>query len=98
VILGLLGAGIISVAGAIAVPAAFFLVVYFGCMLSAVRTMPGRTRAIAAIAAAVILLILGYSGPAAIPAILVAGPAAMKRSTAAAPTVNPGVGSQPGTG
>jgi amino acid efflux transporter len=78
VILGLIGTGVISVAAAIAVPAAFFLVVYLGCMLSAARSMPGRTRVLAVIAAAAILVILGYAGPAAIPALLVAVGAAIR--------------------
>ena len=90
VILGLIGAGVITVAGAITVPAAFFLVVYLGCMLSAVRAMPGRTRAIAVVAAAAILLILGYAGPAAIPAILVAAAAAVKVPAMQRPAISRG--------
>jgi amino acid efflux transporter len=72
VILGLIGLGVVPVAGAVTIPVSFILVVYVGCMLSAARTMPGRTRTVAVVAAAANLLVLAYAGTAALAALLVA--------------------------
>ena len=69
--------GVLPVATAVTIPVSFILVVYIGCMLSAARTMPGRTRPIAVVAAVANLLILGYAGSSALPAIVVAGIAAL---------------------
>ena len=71
VILGLIGSGLVPVADAVAVPVSFLLIVYLGCVLSAARTMRGGMRPIALVAAAAIVVILGYAGVAALPAILV---------------------------
>jgi amino acid efflux transporter len=78
VILGLIGLGIVPVAAAVTLPVSFVLVVYIGCMLSAARTMPGRTRPVAVVAAVANLLILAYAGKAAVPAILIAAVAAVR--------------------
>jgi amino acid efflux transporter len=72
VIFGLIGLGVVPVAAAVTIPVSFIVVVYLGCMASAARTMPGRTRPIAVVAAAANVLILAYAGWAALPAILVA--------------------------
>jgi amino acid efflux transporter len=78
VILGLIGPGVLPIAAAVTIPVSFILVVYIGCMLSAARTMPGRTRPVAVVAAVANLLILGYAGSTALPAIVVAAVAALK--------------------
>jgi amino acid efflux transporter len=80
VILGLIGLGVVSVAAAVTIPVSFILVVYLGCMVSAARTLPGRLRPIAVVAAVANLLILAYAGRAALPAIVVAALAALKSS------------------
>ncbi|MEV6304322.1 amino acid permease [Actinoplanes sp. NPDC051861] len=72
VILSLLGLGLVPVAGAVAVPVSFFVVVYLGCMLSAVRVMSGGLRVIALAAAVVNVIVLGFTGAAAVPALLLA--------------------------
>jgi amino acid efflux transporter len=78
VILGLIGFGVVPVATAVTIPVSFILLVYIGCMVSAARTMPGRPRPIAVVAAVANLLILAYAGRTALPAILVAAAAALK--------------------
>ncbi|MFI6071427.1 APC family permease [Actinoplanes sp. NPDC051343] len=77
VILGLIGVGVVPVATAVTIPTSFILVVYVGCMLSAARTMPGRLRLAAVVAAVANLLLLAYAGRTALPAILVAAFAAV---------------------
>jgi len=71
VIFGLIGLGLLPVAIAVTIPVSFILIVYIGCMLSAARTMPGRMRPVAVVAAVANLLILTYAGRAALPAIVV---------------------------
>jgi amino acid efflux transporter len=83
VVLGLIGFGVVPVATAVTIPVSFILVVYLGCMLSAARTMPGRRRPVAVIAAVANLLILAYAGRTALPAVLVAVAAGLSGAPAA---------------
>lgn len=85
VILSLIGFGVVSEATAVTIPVSFLLLVYIGCMISAARTMPGRTRPVAVVAAVVNLLILAYAGRTALPAIVVAVVAAATRRRSADP-------------
>jgi amino acid efflux transporter len=79
VILVLIGAGLLSLETAVTVPAMFFVVVYLFCMVGAVRTVTGVTRAAATVAAAAITVVLAYAGTAVLPAAVVAAVAATHR-------------------
>ena len=63
-ILGVVGAGWISLAQLVAVPTALFLIVYLFCTASAARILRGPVRIAAAVACAVTVVILGFSGAA----------------------------------
>jgi amino acid efflux transporter len=97
-ILGLIGFGVLSMATAVTIPVSFILVVYIGCMLSAARTMPGRLRPVAAVAAVVNLLILAYAGRTALPAIVIAaaGGLAGPRTPSARSSQAPSSAGRPG--
>lgn len=76
----LYGLGVVSPASLVAVPTAFFLTVYLGCMLSAVRLLRGPARWAALPAGAAVLIMLGYCGwSLAAPAVLVAVVAVRRR-------------------
>ena len=61
-LIALYGLGLASPAALVAIPTTLFLVVYLGCMISAVRVLSGRARLAAAPAAAVVAVVLGYCG------------------------------------
>jgi amino acid efflux transporter len=70
--LGLLGTGVVPLARALAVTSAFFLVVYLGCMVAAVRLLTGPLRVAAASAGLLIVVVLAFTGWAVLPAVVVA--------------------------
>jgi amino acid efflux transporter len=91
-LISLYGAGAVSPAALVALPTTLFLVVYLGCMASAVRVLRGPARWAAAPAAAIVGVVLGYCGWALLaPAAVVLAvclrrphrPAAGRRATAA---------------
>ncbi len=72
VVLGLLGTGVVALPWALTATSSFFLVVYLGCMASAVRLVTGPARAAAMIAGALIVAVVGFAGWALVPAALTA--------------------------
>jgi amino acid efflux transporter len=56
------GAGLISPAALVTLPTTLFLVVYLGCMASAVRVLRGPARLAAAPATLIVAVVLGYCG------------------------------------
>jgi amino acid efflux transporter len=89
VFLGLIGSGFLPIAVAVTIPVSFILVVYIGCMFSAARTMPGRLRPIAVVAAVANFLLLAYAGRAALPAVLIAAVAATRGPHRPSPLSSP---------
>ena len=71
-LIALYGLGLASPAALVAIPTTLFLVVYLGCMISAVRVLSGRARLAAAPAAAVVAVVLGYCGWALLAPLAVA--------------------------
>ncbi len=72
-ILGVVGAGWMSLAQLVAVPTALFLTVYLFCTASAARILRGPVRVAAAVACVVTAVILAFSGAAlAVVAVVVA--------------------------
>ena len=61
-VIALYGLGLASPAALVALPTTLFLVVYLGCMASAVRVLRGPARLAAAPAAVIVALVLGYCG------------------------------------
>jgi amino acid efflux transporter len=61
-LISLYGLGLASPAALVAIPTTLFLVVYLGCMTSAVRVLRGPTRLAAAPAAAIVAVVLAYCG------------------------------------
>jgi len=87
-VIALYGLGLASPAALVALPTTLFLVVYLGCMTSAVRVLRGQARLAAAPAAAIVALLLGYCGwallaPALVTVAVVAWPARSCRLPAA---------------
>jgi amino acid efflux transporter len=87
-LIALYGAGLASPAALVAVPTTLFLVVYLGCMASAVRVLRGPARWAAAPAAVIVALVLAFCGwallgPVAVTAAVLAGPRARRRVRAA---------------
>jgi amino acid efflux transporter len=84
-LISLYGAGLASPAALVAIPTALFLVVYLGCMTSAVRILRGPARWAAAPAVVFVAVVLAYCGwsllaPAAvILAVFLAGPRTRER-------------------
>ena len=83
-VIALYGLGLASPAGLVALPTTLFLVVYLGCMTSAVRVLRGPARLAAAPAAAIVALVLGYCGwallaPALVAVAVLARPARSRR-------------------
>jgi len=83
--IALYGLGLASPAALVALPTTLFLVVYLGCMISAVRVLPGPARLAAAPAAAIVALMLGYCGwallaPALVAVVVLAWPTRSRRS------------------
>lgn len=76
VMLPLAGLGRLSISGALIVATSFFLLVYVGCMVSAVRVLRGRSRAAAVPAGAGVVVVLAFGGLAVVPAAIVATVAA----------------------
>ena len=84
-VIALYGLGLASPAALVALPTTLFLVVYLGCMTSAVRVLRGPARLAAAPAAVIVALVLGYCGwallaPALVALAVVAWPARPRRS------------------
>ena len=61
-LIALYGLGLASPATLIALPTTLFLLVYLGCMASAVRVLRGPARLAAAPAAVIVALVLAYCG------------------------------------
>jgi amino acid efflux transporter len=78
------GVGAASPAALVALPTTLFLVVYLGCMISAVRVLQGRARLAAVPAAAVVAVVLGYCGFALLAPLAVALAALVARPLAVA--------------
>ncbi|MGI5498861.1 APC family permease [Lentzea sp. CA-135723] len=72
VLISLFGAGVLDLDALVAVPSTMFLVVYLGCTASAWRVLSGGVRVAAAVAFAVVLVILGFTGTAGLAAAAVA--------------------------
>jgi amino acid efflux transporter len=66
------GAGVISPAALVALPAALFLVVYLGCMASAVRVLRGPARRAAGPATVLVAVVLAFCGWAVLAPLAVA--------------------------
>jgi amino acid efflux transporter len=62
VVISLYGLGLASPAALVGIPTTLLLVVYLGCMTSAVRVLRGPARLAAAPAAVIVAVVLGYSG------------------------------------
>ena len=71
-LIALYGFGLASPAALVAIPTTLFLVVYLGCMTSAVRVLRSRARWAAAPAAVVVVVVLGYCGWALLAPLAVA--------------------------
>jgi len=71
-VIALYGLGLASPAALVALPTTLFLVVYLGCMTSAVRVLRGPARLAAAPATVIVALVLGYCGWALLVPALVA--------------------------
>ncbi len=80
-VLGLVGAGLITLDALVAVPTALFVTVYALCTAAAVRLTTGGTRVLAGLACAVVLVILVFSGWALLAVVAVAVPAAVAGRT-----------------
>ncbi len=61
-LISLYGLGLAGPTTLVAIPTTLFLVVYLGCMTSAVRVLRGRARLAAAPAAVAVAVVLGYCG------------------------------------
>ena len=70
-LISLYGLGLASPAALVAIPTTLFLVVYLGCMTSAVRVLRGPPRWAAAPAAVIVAVVLGYCGWALLAALAV---------------------------
>lgn len=80
-VIGLYGAGLVSPAALVVVPTTLFLVVYLGCMVSAVRVLRGPARLAAVPAAVIVVAVLAFCGwalvlPVAVIAVVLAAPRA----------------------
>jgi amino acid efflux transporter len=89
-VIALYGLGLASPAALVALPTTLFLVVYLGCMTSAVRVLRGPARLAAAPATVIVALVLGYCGwallaPALVALAVLAWPARSRRPRAARP-------------
>jgi amino acid efflux transporter len=78
-LIALYGLGLASPAALVAIPTTLFLVVYLGCMTSAVRVLTGRARLAAVPAAVVVAVVLGYCGWALLAPLAVAVAALIAR-------------------
>jgi amino acid efflux transporter len=76
-LLGFVGAGLLTIDVLVAVPTALFVAVYALCTAAAVRLTAGTTRVLAGLACAVVLVILAFSGWALLAVAAVAVPAAV---------------------
>jgi amino acid efflux transporter len=88
--IALYGLGLASPAALVALPTTLFLVVYLGCMTSAVRVLRGPARLAAAPAAVIVALVLGYCGwallaPALVTVAVLAWPARSRARRATRP-------------
>ena len=79
-LIALYGLGLASPAALVAIPTTLFLVVYLGCMTSAVRVLSGRARLAAAPAAVIVAVVLGYCGWALLAPLAVALASFLARS------------------
>jgi amino acid efflux transporter len=76
-VLGAVGAGLITLDALVAVPTALLVTVYVLCTAAAVRLTTGVTRVLAGLACAVVLVVLAFSGWALLMVAGVAVPAAV---------------------
>jgi amino acid efflux transporter len=83
-LISLYGLGLASPAALVAIPTTLFLVVYLGCMTSAVRVLRGPARLAAAPAAVIVAVVLAYCGWALLAPLAVIAAAAAARPLAAA--------------
>jgi amino acid efflux transporter len=83
-LISLYGLGLASPAALVAIPTTLFLVVYLGCMTSAVRVLRGPARLAAAPAAVIVAVVLAYCGWALLAPLAVIVAAAAARPLAAA--------------
>ena len=83
-LIALYGLGLASPAALVAIPTTLFLVVYLGCMASAVRVLSGPARVAAAPAAALVAVVLWYCGWALLAPLAVALAALAARPLTAA--------------
>ena len=70
-LISLYGLGLVSPAALVAIPTTLFLVVYLGCMASAVRVLRGPARLAAAPAAVIVAVVLAFCGWALLAALAV---------------------------
>jgi amino acid efflux transporter len=83
-VIGLYGAGLVSPAALVTMPTTLFLLVYLGCMASAVLVLRGPARWAAAPAAVIVAVVLAFCGwallgPLAVTAAVGAWPWARRR-------------------
>jgi amino acid efflux transporter len=88
-LISLYGAGLVTPSALVAIPTTLFLVVYLGCMSSAVRVLRGPAHWAAVPAAIIVAVVLGYCGwalaaPLLVTAAVLAWPAARGRRPAPA--------------
>jgi amino acid efflux transporter len=83
-LISLYGLGLASPAALVAIPTTLFLVVYLGCMTSAIGVLHGWARLSAAPAAVIVALVLGYCGWALIAPLAVVFAVCSARPIAAA--------------
>ena len=69
--LGAAAFGLFDIARMVTLPTSLFLMVYVGSMASATRLLHGALRAVAALACAASVVVLAFSGPAAVLAVVV---------------------------
>ena len=83
-VLGLVGAGLITLDALVALPTALFVTVYALCTAAAVRLTTRGTRLVAGLACAVVLVILAFSGWALLAVAAIAVPAVVGQTAVAA--------------
>jgi amino acid efflux transporter len=69
--LGAAAFGLLDIARMVTLPTSLFLMVYVGSMASATRLLRGVLRAVAVLACAASVIVLAFSGPAAVLAVVV---------------------------
>lgn len=72
-LLAMTGAGWVDTRQLVVLPTAMFLMVYLACTAAGMRLLSGPARLGAAVCCAAVGVVLGFTGAAGLPAILLAG-------------------------